>query len=193
MQTPPDWPPFETLALEVPAPHILIVRLNRPEVANALSTHMGRDLLALWASLTEDSRGIRCVVFTATGGRVFCAGGDLKERNGMTDAAWQAQHEIFERAYWALMDCPIPVIAAVNASPAPIVSFTSTLTPGCSDHSCVVSNTLPRSPRVSAMARSCQRSASCSSCRRPLRRPPDRDARAVCAARRRRRRRRRRR
>lgn len=32
----------------------------------------------------------------------------------MTDAAWQAQHEIFERAYWALMDCPIPVIAAVN-------------------------------------------------------------------------------
>ena len=114
MQTPPDWPPFETLALEVPAPHILIVRLNRPEVANALNTHMGRDLLALWASLTEDSQGIRCVVFTATGGRVFCAGGDLKERNGMTDAAWQAQHEIFERAYWALMDCPIPVIAAVN-------------------------------------------------------------------------------
>ena len=32
----------------------------------------------------------------------------------MSDAAWQAQHEIFERAYWALMDCPIPVIAAVN-------------------------------------------------------------------------------
>ncbi len=105
---------FETLALEEAAPHLLIVRLNRPEVANALNTRMGRDLLALWAALTEDSRGIRCVVFTATGGRAFCAGGDLKERLGMTDAAWQAQHEIFERAYWALMDCPIPVIAAVN-------------------------------------------------------------------------------
>lgn len=105
---------FETLALEFQAPHLLIVRLNRPEVANALNTQMGRDLLALWTALTEDSRGIRCVVFTGTGGRAFCAGGDLKERLGMTDAQWQAQHEIFERAYWALMDCPIPVIAAVN-------------------------------------------------------------------------------
>jgi len=105
---------FETLALEEPAPHLLIVRLNRPEVANALNTRMGRDLLALWTALTEDARGIRCVIFTASGERAFCAGGDLKERLGMTDAAWQAQHEIFERAYWALMDCPIPVIAAVN-------------------------------------------------------------------------------
>ena len=105
---------FETLALEQPAPHLLIVRLNRPEVANALNTRMGRDLLALWTALTEDARGIRCVILTGTGGRAFCAGGDLKERLGMTDAAWQAQHEIFERAYWALMDCPIPVIAAVN-------------------------------------------------------------------------------
>lgn len=107
-------PSFETLVLEEPAPHVLTVRLNRPDVANALNTQMGRDLLALWTLLTEDSRGIRCVIFTATGGRVFCAGGDLKERHGMSDAAWQAQHEIFERAYWALMDCPIPVIAAVN-------------------------------------------------------------------------------
>lgn len=105
---------FETLALEFQAPHLLIVRLNRPEVANALNTQMGRDLLALWTALTEDARGIRCVVFTGTGGRAFCAGGDLKERLGMTDAQWQAQHEIFERAYWALMDCPIPVIASVN-------------------------------------------------------------------------------
>ncbi len=32
----------------------------------------------------------------------------------MTDAQWQAQHEIFERQYWTLLDCPMPVIAAVN-------------------------------------------------------------------------------
>lgn len=110
----PGLPQFETLATEHPAPHVLLVRLNRPHVANALNTQMGRDLLALWTLLTEDARDIRCIVFTATGGRVFCAGGDLKERHGMTDAAWQAQHEIFERAYLAQMDCPIPIIAAVN-------------------------------------------------------------------------------
>jgi enoyl-CoA hydratase/carnithine racemase len=38
---------FETLALAEAAPHVLIVRLNRPEVANALNTRMGRDLLAV--------------------------------------------------------------------------------------------------------------------------------------------------
>lgn len=107
-------PRFETIALETPAPHVLVARLNRPEVANALNTQMGRDLLALWTGLTAEPGDIRCVVFTATGGRVFCAGGDLKERNGMTDAQWVAQHEIFERAFQALLDCPIPVIAAVN-------------------------------------------------------------------------------
>lgn len=32
----------------------------------------------------------------------------------MTDAQWVAQHEIFERAFWAQMDCPLPIIAAVN-------------------------------------------------------------------------------
>lgn len=32
----------------------------------------------------------------------------------MTDEAWRAQHEIFERSFIALMECTLPVIAAVN-------------------------------------------------------------------------------
>jgi len=32
----------------------------------------------------------------------------------MGDEAWRRQHEIFERAYFALLDVPVPVIAAVN-------------------------------------------------------------------------------
>jgi enoyl-CoA hydratase len=39
------------------------------------------------------------VVLTGAGDRAFCAGGDLKQRNGMTDETWRAQHEIFERAF----------------------------------------------------------------------------------------------
>ena len=38
----------------------------------------------------------------------------VEQRNGMTDDAWRRQHEIFERAYFALLDVPVPVIAAVN-------------------------------------------------------------------------------
>jgi enoyl-CoA hydratase len=32
----------------------------------------------------------------------------------MSDADWQVQHVVFERQYWALLDVPVPVIAAVN-------------------------------------------------------------------------------
>ena len=46
----------------------------------------------------------------------LCAGGDLKERNGMTDAQWQAQHLVYERMVRAIMGCPVPIIAAVNGA-----------------------------------------------------------------------------
>jgi enoyl-CoA hydratase/carnithine racemase len=107
-------PTCDTLQFSAPGPHVLVVTLNRPEVLNAINTQMGRDLLALWTRLAEDAGDTRCVVLTGAGDRAFCAGGDLKERNGMTDEEWRRQHEIFERAFFALLDVPVPVIAAVN-------------------------------------------------------------------------------
>jgi enoyl-CoA hydratase/carnithine racemase len=107
-------PNYPTLAVERRGEHILLVTLNRPEVLNAHNTQMGKDKLDLWTRLTAEPGAIRCVVLTGAGERGFCAGGDLKERDGMTDAAWNAQHEIFERAFMALIDLPLPVIAAVN-------------------------------------------------------------------------------
>jgi len=107
-------PETETLQLERLEPHVQIVRLNRPEVANAFNTQMGRDLCTVWSALIAEPGDIRCVILTAVGGRSFCAGGDLKERKAMTDAAWRQQHEIFERAFWTMLDCQVPIIAAVN-------------------------------------------------------------------------------
>ena len=109
-----DLPEYATLATGMPEPHVLTVTLNRPEVANALNTQMACDLLDLWTRLTEDAGEVRCVILTGAGDKVFCAGGDLKERNGMTRQQWQRQHELFERQYWTLTDLPLPVIAAVN-------------------------------------------------------------------------------
>jgi enoyl-CoA hydratase len=105
---------WQTLEVTAPAPHVLLVTLNRPAVANALNTRMGTDLRDLWVGLTRDPDDARCVVLTGSGTKAFCAGGDLKERNGMTVETWQRQHEIFEEAYWTLMELPVPVIAAVN-------------------------------------------------------------------------------
>ncbi len=107
-------PAYETLACETVAPHVLLIRLNRPEVRNAFNTAMGRELLDLWTRLTEDCEDWRCAVVTGAGDQAFCAGADLKERRGMTREAWRAQHELFERAFWALGDLPLPIIAAVN-------------------------------------------------------------------------------
>lgn len=105
---------YETLDVALVGQHVLQVTLNRPDAGNALNTQMGRELLQLWNALTEEPGPVRCVVLTGAGGKIFCAGGDLKERNGMTQRQWQLQHELFERMYWTLTDLPLPVIAAVN-------------------------------------------------------------------------------
>ncbi len=107
---------YETLALSHPAEHVLVVTLNRPHAANALNTQMMRELLALFHGFAGDPDACRCIVVTGAGERAFCAGADLKERDGMDDRQWQAQHLIIERAIRAVLDCPIPTIAAVNGA-----------------------------------------------------------------------------
>jgi enoyl-CoA hydratase len=107
-----DIPEYATLATAQDG-HILTVTLNRPRALNALNTQMGLDLIDLWGRLAAN-KDIRVVILTGAGDRAFCAGGDFKERDGMTDEAWRHQHEIFERAFLAIIDSPLPVIAAAN-------------------------------------------------------------------------------
>jgi len=109
-----NFPKYETLALEPRGENLLLVRLNRPGVLNALNTQMGHDQIDLWTRITAEPGALRCIVLTGAGDRAFCAGADLKERDGMSEAVWRAQHGIFERAFMALVECPVPVIAAVN-------------------------------------------------------------------------------
>jgi len=107
---------FETIVISRHDNHILLVTLNRPEVSNALNTRMGLDLMELFEALSIDLEDLRVVIITGSGEKAFCAGGDLKQRNGMTDESWRAQHLIFERMARAMMGCPIPLVAAVNGA-----------------------------------------------------------------------------
>ena len=93
--------------------YVVTVELNRPEALNAMNTAMGEDLLRCFVELHRD-RAVRGVVFTGSGTKAFCVGGDLKEREGMTDETWRAQHVIFEAAAARVLHCPVPVIAAVE-------------------------------------------------------------------------------
>jgi enoyl-CoA hydratase len=107
-------PTYQTVLLATHGEHVLLVTLNRPEVLNAFNTQMIRETLDLARLLTEEPGSLRCLVLTGAGERAFCAGADLKERDGMSDAAWRAQHVLFEQMFMALMELPIPVIAAMN-------------------------------------------------------------------------------
>lgn len=105
-----------TLQLDRSAEGVLTVTLNRPDARNAINTRMGRELRDIFAPLVFEAKDARCIIITGAGDKAFCAGGDLKERNGMTDADWRAQHALFEEAFYAIMISSVPVIAAVNGA-----------------------------------------------------------------------------
>lgn len=93
--------------------YIVTVEMHRPEALNAMNTAMGRELLDCFEGFSWDKQ-IRVVILTGAGEKAFCVGGDLKERQGMTDEAWRDQHVIFEQAALRVLHCPQPVIAAVE-------------------------------------------------------------------------------
>jgi len=105
-----------TLEFEKTGAHIGILTLNRVEVANAINTRMASELLEFFVQLAEQHSELRCLVVTGAGKHAFCAGGDLKERSTMSVEGWSAQHTIMERAIVAMLECPIPIMAAVNGA-----------------------------------------------------------------------------
>ena len=107
---------FETLVITTPVTHVLQVTLNRPQAANAFNTKMAEELMLVFEALAMEAGDMRAVILTGAGDRAFCAGGDLKERNGMSDAAWFSQHLIYERMVRAIIALPLPLVAAVNGA-----------------------------------------------------------------------------
>jgi len=105
---------MKTLLFERDAsPGVGILTLNRPEVLNAFNTTMWQELWTLLRELAYDTT-LACLVIQGAGPRAFSSGGDLKERNNMSDAAWAAQHQLIEDVLLQIRDFPRPVIAAVH-------------------------------------------------------------------------------
>jgi enoyl-CoA hydratase len=107
---------FATLLVAFSADGIGTITMNRPDQLNAMNTQMMTDLRDCFMRFYVDPDLARCLIFTGAGERGFCSGADLKERKGMTDQTWRAQHAVLEQAVRAMMDCPVPVIAAVNGA-----------------------------------------------------------------------------
>jgi enoyl-CoA hydratase/carnithine racemase len=107
---------LRTMKVEAPEPGVWVVSFNRPEVRNALNTPTHHDLREIFGPLAFTPGDLRCIVLTGAGDKAFCAGGDLKERDGMTDDAWRLQHAIIEEGIYSIINCSVPVIAAVNGA-----------------------------------------------------------------------------
>ena len=91
---------------------VATVTLNRPESRNALNLDMCDRLISISKEIQENEE-IR-LVFVRAAGSVFCAGADLKERQGMNEAQVRERRMKGFAAYAALEALPMPVIAVVE-------------------------------------------------------------------------------
>ena len=109
---------YETIKINTPTADILVCTLNRPAFSNAFNTVMAVELYQWFESIALESTSgsVRCIVLTGAGERAFCAGGDLKERLDLSDQAWQRQHLVYERMARAILNCPLPVVGAINGA-----------------------------------------------------------------------------
>ncbi len=85
--------------------------LNRPDARNALNTALCEALLE--ATRRAGADGAKLLLLRARG-PVFCAGADLKERQGMGDDAIRARRLKAFAAYDAIERLPMPVVAVLE-------------------------------------------------------------------------------
>ena len=91
---------------------VATITLDRPESRNALNLAMCEALLAAAQGAAADA-SVRLVLVRANG-PVFCAGADLKERQGMTGAQVRERRMRAFAAYAALEALPMPAIAVLE-------------------------------------------------------------------------------
>ncbi|MFJ7747943.1 enoyl-CoA hydratase [Peribacillus sp. NPDC097295] len=94
---------------------IVIMTLNRPDAANALSRELLHNLYEALNDVKQLSN-LRTVILTGAGNKAFCAGADLKERAGMNEIKVRETLKLIGDTISAVENLPVPVIAAINGS-----------------------------------------------------------------------------
>lgn len=93
--------------------HIAVITLNRPESANAISTTLLNELTNMIGAINQN-KAIYCTIITGAKDKAFCAGADLKERQGMSDDDVIATVEYIGETITQIEQMEMPVIAALN-------------------------------------------------------------------------------
>ena len=104
---------YELLVLER-RDNVGVIKLNRPEVLNALSRQLFQEVEAAVTELERDD-DVRAIIFTGAGERAFSAGADIHEMARSAEAADPPHPDTGRSEYsWHIAACTKPTIGALN-------------------------------------------------------------------------------
>ena len=92
---------------------VVWIRINRPEVLNALRHQTYADLLGAFEEYVDDPT-VGVFVLTGAGDRAFSSGGDVRGQAVRTPESGRALFRLLFKLSSAIRNCGKPVIAAVN-------------------------------------------------------------------------------
>lgn len=95
---------------------ICLIKLNRPDIRNALVMEMREELIDLFTGMAADE-SVQVVILTGEG-KAFSAGGDLRTLQKVTSEAGRKRLQVGHRLIESIMNLEKPVIAAVNGAAA---------------------------------------------------------------------------
>ena len=106
---------YETITTDT-ANGVCTVRLNRPEVRNALGLEARYELRDFLTIANEDE-SIRCIILTGNG-PAFSAGGDLSQMEGLDPFKGRKRLQSGHAMIQSMIQLEKPIIAAVNGAAA---------------------------------------------------------------------------
>ncbi len=106
--------PFTRLDIELDGTGVAVVTMNRPPV-NAVDLIMYREIRDLFIDIDQIGPGVRAVVLTGQG-KHFCAGNDLDDFATMDSGNVRERMFHVREAFFAIMECAVPVIGAVSGA-----------------------------------------------------------------------------
>ncbi len=109
---------YERIILEFDN-HVATIRLNHPEVLNAMGSQMVEELSSALLEVADPANGARCLLLTGEG-RAFCSGANLADdgRAGRTGGARSMLRRNYHPLLCGLRDLEMPMVTAVHGPAA---------------------------------------------------------------------------
>lgn len=107
-------PEFKHLKIDYAGDGVAHVRLARPP-ANAVDRDMYIEIAELFGAPDVIGAALQAIVLSGEGNH-FCAGNDLDEFATMTPENGTERMWRVREAFFAIQDCPVPVVAAVHGA-----------------------------------------------------------------------------